>query len=136
MKSEATAKVLQDEADSRGAHTDTTAARDADERFLADLEATCAQRAPDFEDCQQLRAFDASIVQLTEEISELTNAVAASDKAVAGATAAREEEMAGQTEIFDSAYTGMQDNAGGVVGMIEVIPSDFVRLEPSGSLLP
>merc|ERR1719230_1264212 len=34
-----------------------------------------------------------------------------------------------QPEIFDSAYTGMQSNAGGVVGMIEVIQSDFARLE-------
>merc|ERR1719171_1254958 len=34
-----------------------------------------------------------------------------------------------QPEIFDTAYTGMQSNAGGVVGMIEVIQSDFARLE-------
>merc|ERR1719284_2223923 len=34
-----------------------------------------------------------------------------------------------QPEIFDAPYTGMQSNAGGVVGMIEVIQSDFARLE-------
>jgi hypothetical protein len=34
-----------------------------------------------------------------------------------------------QPEIFDTAYTGMQAENGGVVGMIEVIQSDFARLE-------
>jgi len=38
-----------------------------------------------------------------------------------------------QPEIFDSAYTGMQSENGGVVGMIEVIQSDFARLEAETS---
>jgi cell division septum initiation protein DivIVA len=34
-----------------------------------------------------------------------------------------------QPEIFDSAYKGMNAEGGGVVGMLEVIESDFARLE-------
>jgi len=43
------------------------------------------------------------------------------------------QKKAGQPEIFDEAYTGMQSQNGGVVGMIEVIQSDFARLESETS---
>jgi len=36
-------------------------------------------------------------------------------------------------EIFDKAYTGMQSENGGVIGMLEVIQSDFARLEAETS---
>merc|ERR1719456_418001 len=301
-KSEAKAKALEDAAEAKSSLADTTATRDSDAKYLADLEATCTQKATDFEARQQLRAeeiaavteakdilaggavsgaaathlpalmqqkslvqlrsmsqnpnqlrvaaflkdagerihskvlaaisvrvaydpfktvkkmikdmvvklmeeaneeaehkgwcdnelatneqtrkekteavevlhaeideLEATIAQLSNEITQLNQAVADSDKAVAEATEIRETEKAkntvviadakaaseavanalnvlkefyakagqatalvqkaGQPEIFDESYQGMQSENGGVVGMIEVIQSDFARLE-------
>jgi len=111
---------------------------------------------------------EASIAKLTEDITELTKAVAALDAAMAEATQLRQAEKEKNTQtikdaqeaqtavaqaltvlkefyakagdatafvqqeppaIFDSPYKGMQSENGGVVGMLEVIESDFARLE-------
>merc|ERR1719412_688845 len=114
----------------------------------------------------EIDQLEASIAKLTEEITDLTEAVAALDAAMAKATTIRTEEKATnevtikdsqeaqtavaqaltvlkefyakagdatallqQPEIFDSPYKGMQSENGGVVGMLEVIESDFARLE-------
>merc|ERR1719316_1178762 len=45
------------------------------------------------------------------------------------AKAAESTALVQQPETFDTAYKGMQNEAGGVIGMIEVIQSDFARLE-------
>merc|ERR1719446_15623 len=115
----------------------------------------------------------AAIALLAEQIAELTKAVAELDAAMAKATEMREAEKAKNEEtikdsqdaqaavaqavvvlkefyakaaeataflqkqepraeppeIFDSPYKGMQAENGGVVGMLEVIQSDFARLE-------
>merc|ERR1719412_1269086 len=118
----------------------------------------------------EIDQLEASIAKLTDEIAELTAAVAALDAAMAKATKLRQEEKAtnmvtikdaqeAQTavaqaltvlkefyakageatallqqqpvapEIFESPYKGMQDENTGVIGMLEVIMSDFARLE-------
>jgi len=118
----------------------------------------------------EIDQLEASIAKLTEDITELAKAVAELDAAMAKATTLRQEEKvtnkatikdskeaqtavaqaltvlrefyekAGEAtallqqqpespEIFDKPYKGMQAENGGVVGMLEVIQSDFARLE-------
>jgi len=114
----------------------------------------------------EIDMLEASIAKLTEDITDLTKAVAELDAAMAKATKLRQEEKAKNTEtisdseaaqtavaqaltvlkefyakageatafvqepeIFDKPYTGMGAEGGGVVGMLEVIESDFARLE-------
>merc|ERR1712086_362100 len=55
-KAESKSKKLQAKADATGDLKDTTTTRDADSKYLADLTATCEQKASDFESRQQLRA--------------------------------------------------------------------------------
>merc|ERR1719210_191017 len=118
----------------------------------------------------EIDQLQASIAKLTEDIGDLTKAIAELDTAMAKATALRQQEKEENTqtikdageaqtavaqaltvlkefyakageatslvqqqpaapEIFDSPYKGMQSENGGVVGMLEVIESDFARLE-------
>jgi cell division septum initiation protein DivIVA len=118
----------------------------------------------------EIDELEASIAKLTEDIAELSQAVTELAAAMAKATTLRQEEKATNTatiadaqaaqtavaqaltvlkefyakagdatalvqqkqpapEVFDSPYKGMQSENGGVVGMIEVIQSDFARLE-------
>merc|ERR1719326_2576520 len=75
----------------------------------------------------EIDELSASIAKLTQEITDLTAEIAEIDKAVAEATALLQGQQ--KPEVFDEPYTGMQSENGGVVGMLEVIQSDFARLE-------
>merc|ERR1719160_1451765 len=118
----------------------------------------------------EIDELEASVSKLDEEISDLNKAVADLDAAVAKATEMREAEkekntetikdaqeaqtavaqaltvlkefyakagkataLVQQPEIFDKPYKGMGGMAGGVVGMLEVIESDFARVQAETS---
>merc|ERR1711865_152727 len=67
-KVESKAKKLQAKADATGDLKDTTSTRDADSKYLADLTATCEQKASDFESRQQLRADEIVAIEKAIEI--------------------------------------------------------------------
>merc|ERR1719424_2369196 len=67
-KAETKAKKLQAKADAKGDLKDTTTTRDADAKYLADLTATCEQKASDFESRQQLRADEIVAIEKAIEI--------------------------------------------------------------------
>merc|ERR1719183_1474508 len=64
------AKALEDAAEAKSSLADTTATRDSDAKYLADLEATCAQKTTDFENRQVLRAEEIEAVTKAKEILE------------------------------------------------------------------
>merc|ERR1719453_1353551 len=67
-KAESKAKALQAKATAQGDLKDTTTTRDEDDKYLAELTATCEQKASDFESRQQLRAEEIEAVEKAIEI--------------------------------------------------------------------
>merc|ERR1719281_2248374 len=67
-KAENKAKTLQAKADAEGDLKDTTTTRDEDAKYLAELTATCEQKASDFESRQQLRAEELEAIEKAIEI--------------------------------------------------------------------
>merc|ERR1712151_714284 len=67
-KAESKAKKMQAKADATGDLKDTTTTMEADTKYLADLTATCEQKASDFESRQQLRAEEIVAIEKAIEI--------------------------------------------------------------------
>merc|ERR1712224_851475 len=113
------------------------------------LEASIAKLTEDITDLtQQIADNDKAVAEATairqEEKAKNTETISDSEEAqtavaqaltvlkefyakAAEATALLQQKA--EPEIFDSPYKGMQSENGGVVGMLEVIESDFARLE-------
>jgi len=67
-KAEEKAKKLQAKAEAEGTLEDTIATRDDDMKYLADVTATCEQKASDFESRQTLRADEIKALEQAIEI--------------------------------------------------------------------
>merc|ERR1712139_590574 len=67
-KAESKAKNLQNKADANGDLKDTTTTKNADSKYLADLTATCEEKASSFESRQQLRADEIVAIEKAIEI--------------------------------------------------------------------
>merc|ERR1719316_889429 len=67
-KAQEKAKTLEAKAQAESDLADTTAARDADVKFLEDLTATCEQKASDFESRQALRQGEIEAIMKAIEI--------------------------------------------------------------------
>merc|ERR1711933_647445 len=110
------------------------------------LEASIAKLTEDIAELTKAVAeLDAAMAKATklraEEKAKNTETIADSEEAQTAvaqaltvlkefyAKAAEATSLLQQPEIFDSPYKGMQSENGGVVGMLEVIESDFARLE-------
>jgi len=68
QNAEAKAKALQGAADSKGALQDTVTTRDDDEKYAADLTATCEQKSTDFANRQILRGEEIEAIKKAIEI--------------------------------------------------------------------
>merc|ERR1719326_2092004 len=67
-KAQEKASKLQGAAEDKGTLGDTTATRDADDKYLSDLVSTCTQKSTDFENRQQLRSDELAAVEKAIEI--------------------------------------------------------------------
>merc|ERR1719460_2462107 len=77
---ESKAKALQAKADAEGDLKDTSSTREADSKYLADLTATCEQKASDFESRQQLRGEEIEAIEKAIEIISSGAVSGAADK--------------------------------------------------------
>merc|ERR1719182_889586 len=82
-----------------------------------------AEKAKNTETVADAKAASAAVAQATAVLKDFYSTAA-------GATALVQKGPAEDApETFDGAYKGNQDQASGVMGMLEVIQSDFARLE-------
>merc|ERR1719253_2304418 len=83
-KSELVAKNKQDLASAEGELAETKEMRDADQKYLFDLTAECAQKASDFESRQELRAEELVAIEKAIEIISSGAVAGAADKHLPG----------------------------------------------------
>merc|ERR550537_156725 len=74
------AKKLEAKAEAEAQLADTIASRDADQKYLDDLTALCAQKAADFESRQELRAGEIEAIEKAIEIISSSSVAGSGEK--------------------------------------------------------
>merc|ERR1719460_2242448 len=97
------------------------------QKIAQELQETSAQRTKEKE------ANAVTVKEAGEAQTAVAQAIEVLKEFYAGAAEATSLAQTDQPAIFDAPYTGMQGESGGVVGMLEVIHSDFGRLEAETS---
>lgn len=96
-------------------------------------EATAARITEKAANTETIADAKAASAAVTQAIAVLKEFYAKAATATAFTQAAPEDPSLTQPETFDAPYQGQQAGKGGVVGMLEVIQSDFARLEAETS---
>jgi hypothetical protein len=116
------AKLTEELAELSAAVADLTKAMEEATKLRAEEKEKNAQTVTDAQEAQT--AVAQAITVLKEFYSKAAEATALLQQSKHGRQHKQEP-----PPIFDSPYKGMQDENGGVIGMLEVIQSDFARLE-------
>jgi len=98
-----------------------TAVADLDKAMSEATELRGEEKAKNAETVADAQAAQTAVAQALTVLKEFYSK--------AGEATALLQQQPAAPEIFDSPYQGMQSENGGVVGMLEVIESDFARLE-------
>jgi len=103
----------------------TTAVASLDEAVATATKQREEEKATNEETIADSKAAQTAVAQALEVLKEFY--------AKAGEATSLLQQQPEAPEVFDEPYKGMQSENGGVVGMIEVIQSDFARLEAETS---
>jgi len=99
----------------------TAAVADLDSKVAEATKIREEEKATNAATIKDAKAAQTAVAQAVEVLKEFY--------AKAGEATSLLQQQPESPEIFDKPYTGMQSENGGVVGMLEVIQSDFARLE-------
>merc|ERR1719316_2479295 len=111
----------------------TQAIADIDKAVAEATEERAAEKEKNEETIKDAKEAQVAVSQALAVLKEFYAKAATATALVQARQTPAEALAADSPETFDEPYTGMQGSSGGVVGMLEVIASDFARLESETS---
>jgi len=111
----------------------TQAIADIDKAVAEATEERAAEKEKNEETIKDAKEAQVAVSQALSVLKEFYAKAATATALVQQQQTPAEQLAADSPESFEEPYTGMQGSTGGVVGMLEVIASDFARLESETS---